>query len=115
MEFINRIILRGIVGTAKIQQVQGLTLANFTVVTEYAYRNRGGKPTIDTTWHNVHAFEGKNICLEGLEKGALVEVEGRLRAVRYTDATGADRTTYEVAASKVSVIDDGKHAQAVQV
>lgn len=92
-------------GTAKFQQVQELIMANFTVVTEYAYRNRGGEPTIETTWHNVHAFEGKNICLEGLEKGALVEVEGRLRAVRYTDATGVDRTTYEVAASKVSVVE----------
>lgn len=105
MEFINKIILRGIVGTAKIQQFHEKTFANISVVTEYAYRNRDGVPTIEMTWHNVRAFERKGICLEGLEKGALVEVEGRLQAVRYTDAAGVDRTTYEVEASKLSVIE----------
>ena len=40
----------------------------------------------------------------GLVKGAGVEVHGRLRNNRYTDANGVDRSTTEVLAKEICIL-----------
>ena len=55
MEFINRIELVGVVGTIRRQSFSGRTVANFSVVAEYAYKDKNGGDVIETTWHNVVA------------------------------------------------------------
>lgn len=109
MEFINRVFLRGIVGTIRVNQIQDKKFASMSVVTEYAYKDQYNTPTIDTTWHNVKAIEGDNIIFDEITKGSIVEIEGRIRTLKYIDNTGADRTTYEIFANNVKLL--GKSSQ----
>lgn len=66
MEQLNRIEIRGNVGNVRIQNVGGRNVARMTVATNLAYKAQDGCAVIETTWHNVTAFEGKEI--HGLEK-----------------------------------------------
>ena len=105
MEFINHIELAGVVGRIQKQTVSSQTMANFSLVTEYGFKDKSSCSVIETTWHNVVAWESENIPnLDGIERGSHVRVIGRLRARRYTDSSGESRTLYEVVASGVEVL-----------
>ena len=105
MEFINRIELAGVVGRIQRQTVSSQTMANFSLVTEFGFKDKSSCSVIETTWHNVVAWEGEHIpSLDGIERGSHIRVIGRLRARRYTDSSGESRTLYEVVASSVEVL-----------
>ena len=107
MEQLNRIELRGSVGSIRIQKISGTNVANFTVATNLAYRSKDGTPIIETTWHNVTAWEDNEIRdLDKLKKGCKVHVIGRLRCQRYTGTDGVERAMYEVAAKSLALIED---------
>ena len=78
LECINRVELRGIVGTSRVTEVGDRNIINFSLATNYAYRDREGTP---------------------------LHIEGRIRNIRYTDANGCERTTLEVVASKVERVE----------
>ena len=82
MEQLNRIEIRGNVGNVSINTVGDTRVAHFSVATNYAYKTQNGEPVIDTTWHNVTAWEGnKGIpALDFISKGTPVYVCGRLRS-----------------------------------
>lgn len=105
MEHINRIELRGKVGTVRPNEYNGAKVANFSLVTEILYKAKDGTPTADTTWHNIVAWEGRDIKdLDKIVKGAAVHLTGRLRENRYTSAEGVEKQFYEVLANKVRVL-----------
>ena len=105
MEFINDIELAGVVGRIQRQTVSSQTMANFSLVTEYGFKDKSSCSVIETTWHNVVAWESENIPnLDGIERGSHVRVIGRLRMRRYIDSSGESRTLYEVVASSVEVL-----------
>lgn len=58
----------------------------------------------DNTWHNVTAWGNEKNRIADLKKGATVHVTGRLRQIRYTTASGEDRTTPEIFAATLEVI-----------
>ena len=106
MEHLNQIELRGIIGSVYVKDFVNAKVANFSVATDYCYIAQDGTRVIDVTWHRVVAWEGKQIQnLSDLKKGSPVHVIGRLRMQRYTDANGAERSTYEIIAHKVEIID----------
>lgn len=112
MEQINRIELAGIVGSVRIQHFGDKQMARFTVVTNRAYKNREGAPVIETTWHNVAAFEGKFVQdIEKLEKGMPVKVIGRLQIQRYTGMDGIERTSVDVICSRLTLLPEGTEMQ----
>lgn len=107
MEQLNKIELRGNVGSVKVQIYNGRKVAKLTVATNYAYRGAEGEPVIETTWHNVSAWEGKDICnMDRLQKGSKVYVTGRIKTQKYTDAEGRDKYYYDVIASKIVLLDN---------
>ena len=107
MEQLNRIELRGTVGSIKIQKISDANVANFTLATNLAYRDKDGCAIIETTWHNVTAWESKEIKdLGRIEKGSKVHLVGRLRSQRFCGSDGAERTMYEVVARTVELVDD---------
>ena len=82
--------------------------AKMQIATEYIFKNRDGDAIVETTWHHVTAFEGKQIQgLDKLHKGSRVRVLGRLRCNRYTTVSGEERSFYEVAASDLKILGDG--------
>lgn len=112
MEQLNRIELRGNVGSVKVQPNAERRMARFTLATNYAYKDRNGTPVIETTWHNVIAWEGKDICpLEKIEKGSKLYVTGRMRTQKYTDANDVERTSYEILAGRVVLVETDEALQ----
>ena len=107
MEQLNEVELIGIVGSVSSTLVRDEKSTRFAVATNYAYRDRGGMPVIETTWHAVRAFEGDNMRgLEKLSRGDRVRIVGRLRNCRYTDSAGNDRTVTEVYATSLEILDE---------
>lgn len=112
MEQLNRIELRGIVGNIVVQRFSDNTMARLTVATSYAYKDKNGEAVIDTSWHNVVAWEGKNVKdLSDIVKGTKLYVQGRLRYQKYTGSDGVERISSEILANRVVVIDDPEPIQ----
>lgn len=104
MEQINKIELLGVVGSVRLQRIGDKQMAKFTMVTNRAYKNKEGEPVIETQWHNVTAFEGKNVQeLEKIEKGCIAHVWGRLQVQKYTGIDGVDRTAVDVICTKLAI------------
>lgn len=106
MEQLNKVELRGVVGSVRIQNIGDTQMARFSVATNYCYKNNSGEAVIETTWHQVTAFKNDKMPdFSSLTKGANVEVKGRIRNSRYTDSNGEERTMTEIIASEVKVLD----------
>ena len=107
MEQLNRIELRGIVGNSNVRTVGDRKTARFSLATDYVYKGKNGDPVIETSWHSVQAWEGKNIPdVSLIEKGMGVYVVGRYRVQKYQTQDGVDKTSYEVMADKVTILDE---------
>ena len=104
MEFLNRIELAGVVGTIRKQTFSGRNVANFSLVTEYCYKDKNDCVVVETTWHNVVAWQNGEMPLDLIERGTHVCVEGRLRCRRYTGDNGETKTFYEVIATSVNIL-----------
>ena len=98
---LNRIELRGVVGSARTMKVSESEVTRFSVATDYFYKNKEGEAVVETTWHSVMAWDKG---LSELKRGDKVEVVGRIRNTRYTDSEGMERTSTEVVASEVKVL-----------
>ena len=99
MEQLNKVELCGIVGSVRFTTVCNKRMATFSLATNYMYKDSQGCPVIETTWHQIKAWD----CPE-ISKGSKVHVLGRLRANRYTDANGNQKFVYEVLASEVTLL-----------
>lgn len=105
MEHINRIEIQGRVGTVRANEFNGSKVVNFTVVTDYLYKTREGAAVNESIWHNVVAWEGRDMKdLDKICKGVEINVIGRLRQSRYTSADGSEKQFYEILANKLQVI-----------
>lgn len=104
MEFINRIELVGVVGRFNKQTFSNRMVANFSVVTEYSYKDKTGCAVVETTWHNVVAGQNGDMPLDLIDRGTQVCVHGRLRSRRYTSESGETKTIFEVIASSVDIL-----------
>lgn len=52
MEFMNKIELRGIVGTSSLNRVGDSEVCRFSIATDYSYKDRDGNPVVDTTCYS---------------------------------------------------------------
>ena len=105
IEHINRIELQGRVGSVRTNEFNGSKVVNFTMVTDYLYKTRDGAAVNEGTWHNIVAWEGREMQeLDKVVKGATIHVSGRLRTSRYTSADGTEKQYYEVLANKLEVL-----------
>ena len=57
MEQLNRIELRGTVGSIRLQTFSDNMVARLTLATNFAYKDKEGAATIDTSWHSILARE----------------------------------------------------------
>lgn len=101
MESLNRIIIRGVVGSAKTSEVAGRTLVRMSVCTMYCHRDPKDGRVMDMQWFNVAWWPKAGDDFSWAAKGAVAEVEGRVRSQRYADADGRERTVQEVIAASV--------------
>lgn len=105
MEYLNKIELRGRVGTVRTNEYNGSKVANFSLVAEHLYKTRDGAAVSETTWFNVVAWSSKDMPdLDRIVKGVPVYVSGRMRLARYTTAEGTEKQYYEILAGKVRLL-----------
>lgn len=117
IESLNSVKLRAVIGTSSISTFGDSQCCQMSVVTEYAYMDRGGIPAIETTWHKCIAWDttvGKDI-LPKLKKHAAVELEGRLRPRQYIDGNGVEVHTYEIVVSRLELLAEEMPAFQVQM
>ena len=107
MEHINRIELQGRVGNVRTNEYNGTKVSNFSLATDLLYRAKDGTAVSETTWHNVVAWESKEIPnVHDICVGMPLNVTGRLRTSRYSTADGTEKIFYEVLANKIRVIEE---------
>lgn len=106
MKQLNRVELRGILGTIRVISLGDTHYATMSVATNYCYKDAEGCPVIETTWHLVTAWDGK-ACpdLSVLQKGDKVHILGRLRCRRYTDAAGIEKSQTDILANSLERIE----------
>jgi len=95
----------------------GTPVTSFSVATTERYRTRDGQPQERTTWFRISAF-GKlaDTCTQFLHKGSHVYIQGPLAQQEYTDRDGVLRTSLEVRAREMHMLDkreDGETAALV--
>ena len=103
----NIVILTGNLGNDVILKEfeNGGKVANFSIATNYFYKDREGNSHKKTDWHNI-VVNGKvaENCTKYLKKGSKVLVSGSLRNRIYEKDGQTFRIT-EVLASKVEFLD----------
>lgn len=107
IQHLNKVELIGHVGRVSKQIIEGKTCAQISLATNYCYMGRDGTAVIETTWHEITAFGGKdNKGLDTIKKGDALHVVGRIRRTRFTDQNGNERTASDILASKTEAVSD---------
>lgn len=107
MEQLNKVEIRGNVGNIKTQTYSQNVMSRITVATNYVYKDKSGAAVIETSWHNVVAWEGKNIadCTK-IQRGSKIYVQGRLKYNKYMTDDGQERQVTEIIATRLVIIDE---------
>ncbi len=111
---LNRVILVG--RTGKVPELtvmpnSGKQLAKFSLATNEGYYDQGSSAWKDlpTEWHNIVAWGPLAQKVEkSVGKGDMVLVEGKIRTRKWQDKSGQDRSTTEINADSVIVLDHRK-------
>ncbi len=104
-EVVNKVILRGSIGGVRELNTQLCKTKRFALSTQEVYKNIRGEVVAETQWHNVAAFDKElEEGFEYIRTGIMIELEGRLRYVRYINTDGIERTITEIRATKVKVL-----------
>jgi single-strand DNA-binding protein len=99
---VNKVILIGNLGKdPEVRRLpSGDPVVNFTLATNETWRDKtSGERKEKTEWHNIVVFN-ENLCKiveQYCKKGTKVYLEGQLQTRKWTDQSGADRYTTEVA------------------
>ncbi len=107
MEYLNKVQLRGRVGNSvcKSYGADGNKYNRFSVCTERCYNDREGNQVIECTWHNCMVFGKPELPdVETITKGSVVELTGRIRNNKYTDAGGVDHAVNEIIVQDFKVL-----------
>lgn len=86
MKCINRVFLVGRLGAKPESKLtrNGKTYARFSVATNQPRTTADGTQEYATQWHKVTAWgQTAQICLDRLEKGSQVFIEGELSSYKY--------------------------------
>ena len=105
---LNRVELRGRIGQdPRIANVGDSAVARFSIATSEIFKDRNGDLKEEITWHNVSAWQGRNIAdFSKLRKGVPVSVVGRIRNIKYTTTEGEERQYSEIQANKLSIMEN---------
>jgi single-strand DNA-binding protein len=115
---LNRVILVGRAGKdpeVTVMANSGQQLAKFSLATNEGYydKNSNSWKDLPTEWHNIVAWRALAQKVEkGVGKGDMVLVEGSIRSRKWKDKSGQDRSTTEIQADNIIVLDRRKDGAA---
>lgn len=105
---LNKVMLIGYLG--KDPEVRytntGTAVCNFTIATTERWHDPSGQRKEATEWHKITVW-GKlaDICGQYLRKGSKVYIEGKLQTRKWQDQNGQDRSTTEISAREMTMLD----------
>ena len=105
---LNKIMLIGNLGRDPELNVtaEGTPVTKFSLAVNRTYKSNTGDKREETEWFNIVAWNKlAEICERYLHKGSKVYIEGRLTQRKYTDKEGTQRTSVEVIASDMKMLD----------
>jgi single-strand DNA-binding protein len=105
---LNKIMLIGNLGRDPELNVtaEGTPVTKFSLAVNRTYKSHTGDKREETEWFNIVAWNKlAEICERYLHKGSKVYIEGRLTQRKYTDKEGTQRTSVEVIASDMKMLD----------
>lgn len=111
---LNRVILVGRTGKdpeVTVMPNSGQQLAKFSLATNEGYfdKNSNAWKDLPTEWHNVVAWRALAQKVEkGVGKGDMVLVEGSIHTRKWKDKNGQDRSTTEITADNITVLERRK-------
>ncbi|MGZ3635953.1 MAG: single-stranded DNA-binding protein, partial [Syntrophales bacterium] len=84
----------------------GTMVANFRLATDLQWKDKNGEKLQRTEWHRIVTY-GKlaEICSNYLSKGKLIFIEGRIQTRSWEDKDGVKRSTTEIVASNMQMLD----------
>jgi single-strand DNA-binding protein len=84
----------------------GTPVTQFSVAVSRTRKSPDGQQIDETEWFRVVAWERlAETCNEYLRKGSKVYIEGRLQTRKWTGQDGQERTTVEVVANEMLLLD----------
>ncbi len=105
---VNKVILIGNLGRDPEMRYtpSGQPVANFSLATSRSRRDPNGNWVDDTEWHRIVAWERMaELASQSLRKGSKVYVEGRIQSRKYTDNQGVERTSFDIVANDLTLLD----------
>ena len=84
----------------------GTMVTNFRLATDLQWKDKNGEKIQKTEWHRIVAY-GKlaEICSNYLSKGKLIFIEGRIQTRSWEDKDGVKRSTTEIVAANMQMLD----------
>jgi single-strand DNA-binding protein len=105
---LNKIMLIGNLGRDPELNVtsDGTPVTKFSLAVNRNTKTSTGEKREETEWFNIVAWRQlAEICERYLHKGSKVYIEGRLTQRKYTDREGVQRTSVEVIANDMQMLD----------
>ncbi len=85
----------------------GRPVTTFSVGASRAWSTANGERHSETEWFNIIAWRNlAEICKQYLSKGRLVYIEGRLQTRHWEDQEGIERSSTEIVANEMIMLDD---------
>jgi single-strand DNA-binding protein len=84
----------------------GTMVTSFNLATNEQWKDKNGEKVQKTEWHRIVTFRKlAEICGNYLSKGSMVYVEGRIQTRAWEDKEGIKRTTTEIIAGGMQMLD----------
>lgn len=105
MKDLNRIELKGRVGSVESYDTGNATVTRFTLATDRSYKDANNEWQVETTWHKCECWNGYGrVSPDRIVKGQKLYVCGRIRNDEFQDKNGYDRTQNVVVVDECDVI-----------
>ena len=105
---VNKVILIGFLGEAPEVQFsqQGKPVGTFSVAVNESWKDVQGARRERVEWFRIVCF-GRlaEVCGQYLDKGRHIYLEGRIQTRKWSDREGEKRTTVEVVANQMRILD----------
>jgi single-strand DNA-binding protein len=105
---VNKVILVGNLGRDPELRytASGQAVANFSLATSRGKQDANGNWADETEWHRIVVWERlAELAAEHLRTGSKVYVEGRIQSRSYIDNQGIQRTSYDIVAHDLTLLD----------
>ncbi|MBX7231709.1 MAG: single-stranded DNA-binding protein [Bdellovibrionales bacterium] len=105
MRSLNKVFLLGRVGqNPELQTAKsGQQYTKLSIATQRSWKNQEGKWQEASDWHSVMVWGSQaKLCVEGIEKGSLVFVEGVITTYSASDSEGQKELKQSISGHRVS-------------